>query len=139
MLSVKSMALVTLLIGWATAPTATRAATVQTAADPALTLPGSVTGVWAFKTNDTPDNLVRFTLFLRQQGTSLVGFDTGGEPVLGSVTGQTLSFTVYGVSSEDDYGGQGTLGPNGRLLGGSFWDGYGFTGVFVAVKLTAAP
>lgn len=129
-MSLGSMVLAGLLLTGGGAPMVTRAAA------PVALAPASVTGVWTFKTNDSPDNLVHFTLYLQQQGTSLTGFDTGGEPVRGTVTGNTLSFTVYGVSSEDDYGGQGTLGPNGRFLSGSFWDGYGFSGVFAAVKVT---
>jgi hypothetical protein len=92
-----------LLCGVGTAPTITQAAAPRATAHLAEAGPPNVTGVWTFRTNDTGDNLARFTLFLRQQGTQVTGFDTGGEPVSGSVTGSTLSFTVYGVSSEDDY------------------------------------
>jgi hypothetical protein len=127
-----------LLCGGGSAPTFTQAAAPRATVRLASAGLASVTGVWTFATNDTGDNLARFTLLLRQRGALVTGFDTGGEPVYGRITGSTLSFTVYGVSSEDDYGGQGTLGPGGRLLSGSFWDGYGFTGVFSAVKLLSA-
>jgi hypothetical protein len=127
-----------LLCGGGSAPAFTQAAAPRATVRLAPAGLASVTGVWTFATNDFGDNLAHFTLLLRQRGTQVTGFDTGGEPVYGSVSGSTLSFTVYGVSSEDGYGGQGTLGPGGRLLSGSFWDGYGFAGVFSAVKLLAA-
>jgi hypothetical protein len=133
----------TALAGLLLGGTATFPARIQAAVprDSALLAPAgstSVTGVWTFATNDTVDNLTRFSLILRQSGTQVIGFDGGGEPVFGSVSGSTLSFTVFGVSSEDDYGGQGTLAPGGRFLKGSFADGYGFSGVFVGVKLLPA-
>jgi len=92
----------------------------------------NVSGTWNFTTTD-PD-YPSFTLFIQQNGTKLTGHDASGQPLKGGIIGPKIHFFIMGVSSEDDYGGRGTIGSKGVHMQGSFWDGFGGTGTFTATK-----
>jgi len=92
-----------------------------------------VTGTWNFTSTDSL--YPQFTLIFKQVGHKLRGHDSGGERITGRVVGRKISFTVHGVSSEDDYGGSGTISRDGLTMQGTFWDGFGGGGVFQAQKV----
>jgi hypothetical protein len=93
----------------------------------------NVTGTWNFTTTDP--GFEHFTLIFKQVGHKLRGHDSGGERITGRVFGWKISFTVHGVSSEDDYGGNGMISRDGLTMQGTFWDGFGGTGQFTAQKV----
>jgi hypothetical protein len=93
----------------------------------------NVTGTWNFATTDP--NYPTLILNLQQNGSHLSGTDLYGQPVSGSVNGKTIRFKVTGASSEDNYGGKGTISPKAISMAGSFWDGFGGTGNFNAVNI----
>ena len=92
-----------------------------------------VSGTWKFKTTDV--DYPTFTLIIQQNGTMLSGQDGSGQRMKGGIIGAKIHFFVIGVSSEDDYGGRGTVGSKGVHMQGSFWDGFGGTGTFIGTKV----
>lgn len=102
--------------------------TQHTVAIPAL----NVSGTWKFTTTDPGHS--SFTLFIQQHGTMLSGHDANGNRLKGGIMGQDIHFLVIGVSSEDNYGGHGTVNSKGTQMQGSFKDGFGGTGTFTATK-----
>jgi hypothetical protein len=103
------------------------ASTAPAAAAPAQ--PINISGVWSIRTNTS--DYPSFTLTIIQNGTQL----KGPGPMLGSIQGQAVAWEVFGVASEDFYGGKGAVDAAGTHMAGAFADGFGATGSFVGVKV----